>query len=303
MNSKNNNLEFNVKKEEEGLALSEYLRNVGELSSRFIKKAIREGRISVNKNIERLSYKLKVGDIIEAQINREEEQNIIPEKMELKIIYEDKDIIVVDKPKGIVVHPTKRHFSGTLSNGLLYYFKEKGENSIVRLVNRLDMDTSGLILVAKNSYSHMALSRDMVKDEFVKSYLAVVHGNFDVKSGVIDKPIYRVGEGTIKRIIDDRGQRSITRFQVIDNYNDADLVKLTLETGRTHQIRVHLSSMGHPIFGDSIYGEEEVEYIDRQALHAYRLEFPHPTSREIIKLESQIPEDIASLIKKLTVVH
>ena len=299
MNSENNNLTFKVKKEEEGLALSEFLRNVGELSSRFVKKAIREGRIKVNNNAERLSYKLKIEDVIEAQINREEEQDILPEKMDLSIIYEDKDIIVVDKPKGIVVHPTKRHISGTLSNGLLYYFREKGDNSIVRLVNRLDMDTSGLIIVAKNSYSHMALSRDMVKDEFVKSYLAVVHGNLVEAAGVIDKPIYRVGEGMIKRVIDERGQRSITRFEVIEKYKDAELVKLTLETGRTHQIRVHLSSIGHPIFGDALYGEEELEYIDRQALHAYRLEFPHPTSREIIKLESEIPQDIKNLIEKL----
>lgn len=299
MNNTDNKLKFEVKTEEENLKLSEYLRNVAEFSSRSIKKAVREGRIRVNNNIVRLSFKLSHGDIIEVQINREEEQDILPEKMDLRIIYEDKDIIVIDKPKGIVVHPTKRHLSGTLSNGILYYFKEKGEGSIVRLVNRLDMDTSGLVLVAKNAYSHMALSRDMVKDEFIKSYLAIVHGNLKEKVGVIDKPIYRVGEGTIKRIIDERGQRSITKFEVIESFKDADLVKLNLETGRTHQIRVHLSNIGHPIFGDALYGQEEIDYINRQALHAYSLQFPHPTTGEIMKLESNLPEDMKQLIEKL----
>ncbi|QGU95523.1 RluA family pseudouridine synthase [Clostridium bovifaecis] len=299
MNNNENVLKLKVKLEEEELKLGEYLRYNAELSSRFIKKAAKDRRIKVNNKEVTLSYKLKSEDIIEVQVNKEEEQDIIPEKMDLDIVYEDQDIIVLNKPKGMVVHPTKRHLNGTLSNGLLYYFKEKKENSIVRLVNRLDMDTSGLIIVAKNAFSHMALARDMQKDEFVKSYLAIVHGNIKEKEGVIDKPIYRVGEGTIKRIIDERGQRSVTRFEVIKSYEDADLVKLTLETGRTHQIRVHLSSTGHPIFGDALYGEEENEYIERQALHAYRLEFPHPKDRRILKLESELPFDMKNLIFKL----
>lgn len=298
LNNKENILRLKVKIEED-IKLSEYLRCNAEFSSRFIRKATRDGRIKVNNEKVNLSYKLKDKDIIEIKIDKEEEQDIIPEKMDLEIVYEDEDIIVVNKPKGMVVHPTKRHLNGTLSNGLLYYFKEKNENSIVRLVNRLDMDTSGLILVAKNAFSHMALARDMQKNVFVKSYLAIVHGNMKDNKGVIDKPIYRVGEGTIKRVIDDRGQRSVTRFEVIERYNDANLVRLTLETGRTHQIRVHLSSIGHPIFGDALYGKEEKEYIERQALHAYKLEFPHPKSRKIIKLESDMPLDMKSLIDKL----
>lgn len=299
MNNKENILKLKVRLEEEELKLGEYLRYNAEFSSRFIKKAAKDRRIKVNNKEVTLSYKLKFEDIIEIKVNKKEEQDIIPEKMDLDIVYEDQDIIVLNKPKGMVVHPTKRHLNGTLSNGLLYYFKEKKENSIVRLVNRLDMDTSGLILVAKNAFSHMSLARDMQKDDFVKSYLAIVHGNIKDKEGVIDKPIYRVGEGTIKRIIDERGQRSVTRFEVIKSYKDADLVKLTLETGRTHQIRVHLSSIGHPIFGDALYGKEENEYIDRQALHAYRLEFPHPKDRRILKLERDLPFDMKNLIFKL----
>lgn len=298
-NTKENILKLEVKNKEDEIRISEYLRYHAEFSSRFIRKVARDGRIRVNNERVTLSYELKIGDIISIVVDKEEEQNIIPEKMDLDIVYEDEDIIVVNKPKGMVVHPTKRYLNGTLSNGLLYYFREKNDKSIVRLVNRLDMDTSGLILVAKNAFSHMALARDMQRDDFVKSYLAVVHGNMKEKGGVIDKPIYRVGEGTVKRVIDERGQRSITRFQVVESYKDAELVKLTLETGRTHQIRVHLSSLGHPIFGDALYGEEEKELIERQALHAYRLEFPHPKSRKILKLESELPLDMKELICKL----
>lgn len=299
MEEKNNILKIKVQIDEEEIRLNHYLKNHANCSSRFIRKAAREGRIKVNNENVRLSYMLKNDDIIELQINREENQDIVPEKMDLDVIYEDEDIVVINKPKGIVVHPTKRHQNGTLSNGVLYYFKEKNENSIVRLVNRLDMDTSGLVLIAKNAYSHMALSRDMQKDDFVKSYLAIVHGNLKEKSGVIDKPIYRVGEGTLRRVIDERGQRSVTRFKVVESYEDADLVELTLETGRTHQIRVHLSSIGHPIYGDSLYGKEENEYIDRQALHAYKLQIPHPKDGRILKLESDLPDDMKNLISKL----
>lgn len=299
MNSKANILKIKVELQEDCIKLGEYLRYNIEFSSRFIKKSARGGRIKVNNEKVTLSYELKNNDIIEIQLDKDEEQNIIPEKMDLNIVYEDEDIVVINKPKGMVVHPTKTHLNGTLSNGLLYYFKEKNEKSIVRLVNRLDMDTTGLVLVAKNAFSHMILARDMQKNKFQKSYLAVVHGNMKEKCGTIDKPIYRVGEGTIKRIIDERGQKSVTNFEVIERYNQADLVKLTLETGRTHQIRVHLSSIGHPIFGDVLYGKEESEFIDRQALHAFRLEFPHPTKRKIIKLESELPSDMNELILKL----
>ncbi|AEB76522.1 RluA family pseudouridine synthase [Clostridium botulinum] len=300
MESKDNIIKLKVEIQDEEIRLSHYLKNVAQCSSRFTRKAAREGRIKVNGENVRLSYMLKNDDIVELQINRKEEQDIIPEKMDLDIIYEDDDIIVVNKPKGIVVHPTKRHLNGTLSNGVLYYFNDKNENSIVRLVNRLDMDTSGLVLIAKNAYSHMALSRDMQKDDFVKKYLAIVHGNLNEDSGVIDKPIYRVGEGTLKRVIDERGQRSITRFKVVEQYKNASLVELTLETGRTHQIRVHLSSIGYPIYGDSLYGEEEPQYIDRQALHAYKLQIPHPKDGKILKLESDLPEDMKNLIRKLS---
>jgi 23S rRNA pseudouridine1911/1915/1917 synthase len=243
-------LEYNITEKEENMKLREYLRKVARLSGRLIKGAAITGRIEVNGKTAKLNHVLKIGDKVAFEVNKEESQNIEPEKIDLDIVFEDNDIIVVNKFPGMVVHPTKSYPVGTLANGLLYYFKEKNENCIVRLVSRLDMDTSGLILVAKNQFSHMALARDMQSENFQKSYLAVVHGNLDKKEGTIDLPIYRPADDSIKRVVDERGQRSITHYAVLEDYKEGSLIKLTLETGRTHQIRVHLSHLGHPIYGD-----------------------------------------------------
>lgn len=295
-----NKLEYKVEEQNVGKKLREYLRGEIELSSRLIRGAAKDGRIEVNGKVTKLNYVLRKNDLVSIIIEKEESQNVEPEKMDLEIVYEDEDIIVVNKQPGMVVHPTKSYQTGTLSNGLLYYFKEKGENCIVRLVSRLDMDTSGLIIVAKNQFAHMALSRDMNKESFKKGYLAVVHGNLDEKEGTINLPIYRGSDDSIKRVVDERGQDSITHYKVKENFDNSDLVELFLETGRTHQIRVHMAHMGHPLYGDRLYGiEGDEEYIKRQALHAYKLEFPHPRSGNIIELEAKLPKDILDLIQKL----
>lgn len=297
---KENKLIFKVAAEDEGLKLREYLKSKQKLSSRLIKGAAIEGRITVNDKITKLNYVIKHNDEIGFNVVKEESQNIDPEKMDIEVVYEDSDIIVVNKRPGIVVHPTKSYPSGTLANGLLYYFKEKGENCIVRLVSRLDMDTSGLIIIAKNQFSHMALARDMSNENFEKSYLAIVHGNIKEKQGIINLPIYRTGGDTIKRVVDERGQESITHYKVVESFNKGDLVQLTLETGRTHQIRVHLTHLGHPLYGDSLYGlEDDSNYIERQALHAYKLKFPHPRTGDILELETDIPEDMKELLDKI----
>lgn len=297
----NNNLEYRITENEKDKKLREYLRSNAKLSGRLIKGAAIDGRIKVNQAVTKLNYVLKVGDLISFQVEKEESQNIEPEKIDLDIRYEDEDLIVVNKMPGMVVHPTKSYPRGTLANGLLYYFKERGENCIVRLVSRLDMDTSGLIIVAKNQFSHMSLARDMQSENFKKSYLAVVHGKLHDKEGTIDLPIYRTGDGSIKRVVDEKGQRSITHYKVIDSFDEAELLELTLETGRTHQIRVHLSYLGHPIFGDTLYGiEGDKDIISRQALHAYKLSLPHPRTGEILTLESELPCDIKSLISKIS---
>lgn len=291
-------LKYIVTKEHEGRKIKDYLKNVQGFSTRFIRGAAFSERILVNNKAVRLSYIIKEKDTVEVEVTKEESQNVEPEKMDIEVAYEDMDVIVINKAPFMVVHPTKSYQHGTLSNGLLYYFKEKGENCIVRLVSRLDMDTSGLVLIAKNQFAHMALARDMNLPEFKKEYIAVAHGHIQPKLGTIDKPIYKE-EDSLKRIIDERGQRSITHYEVLESYKEGEKIKLSLETGRTHQIRVHLSGLGHPIFGDSLYGFEEKEYIKRQALHAYKLEFPHPRDGRIVKIETDIPQDMQELIVKL----
>lgn len=293
-------LTYIISEKEDHMKLRDYLKNKAQMSGRLVKGAALSGRIEVNSKTAKLNYVLKTGDVISFKVTKEESQNIEPEKMDIEVIYEDSDIIVVNKSPGIVVHPTRSYPNGTLANGLLYYFKEKNENCIVRLVSRLDMDTSGLIIIAKNQFSHMALARDMQRDDFVKSYLAIVHGSLSEKWGTIDGAIYRPTDDSIKRIVDERGQKSITHFRVLESYNLGDLVELTLETGRTHQIRVHMSHIGHPIYGDPLYCEEDDKnFIARQALHAYKLSFPHPRTGGILKLESKLPEDMQELIKKI----
>lgn len=296
---KSNFLEIEVKEDLPKVKLRDYLKYNHDLSTRLIKKAGMEKRILVNEEIKKLNYIVTKGDYIKIDLNREENQNIDPQNIPIDIVYEDEDIIVVNKPPYMVVHPTKSHRDGTLANGVLYHFKEQGEDCIVRLVSRLDMDTSGLVIIAKNQHSHMFLSKEMSTNSVEKIYLAIVHGRLKEKCGTINKSIGRPSLESIKREVMEDGQNSITHYEVLEEYEEASLVKLKLETGRTHQIRVHLSYMGNPIYGDSLYGREDDNFIMRQALHAHKLKFIHPKTKKEITLESPIPQDMKNLIDKI----
>jgi 23S rRNA pseudouridine1911/1915/1917 synthase len=296
-------LEKKVTNIEEGTKIREYLKTELGLSTRLIRSASINKKIFVNDQVVKMNRVLTLGETIKIDLEKDESQDIAPEKMDVDIVYEDEDILVVNKKPFMVVHPTKSYQSGTLANGVINYFMESNQNCIVRLVSRLDMNTSGLIIIAKNQFSHGMLSKEMTENKVEKRYLAIVHGIMEEKQGTIDQPIYKpegVENGT-RRIVDERGQRSITHYKVVEEFHDASLVECKLETGRTHQIRVHLNHLGHPIYGDTLYGygEEEEDLIKRQALHAYGLNFKSPRTGEELELRAELPEDMKELISKL----
>lgn len=296
-------LEKQVTNIEKGTKIREYLKAELGLSTRLIRSASLGQRIFVNNEVVKMNRVLNEGEIIKIDLAKDESQDIAPEKIDIDIVYEDDDILVVNKKPFMVVHPTKSYQSGTLANGVINYFMESGQNCIVRLVSRLDMNTSGLIIIAKNQYSHGMLSKEMTENRVEKRYLAIVHGIMKEKQGTIDLPIYKPEgiENGIKRIVDERGQRSITHYKVIEEFKESSLVECKLETGRTHQIRVHLSHLGHSIYGDTLYGygEEEEDLIKRQALHAYGLNFKSPRTGEELALRAELPDDMKELINKL----
>ncbi len=288
---------YNVGKEGQDVKIRDYMKENLNLSGRFIRGSAMDRRLRVNGKEVKLNYKLQEEDIIEVTVNAEESQNIEGEDLNIKVIYEDDDLLIVDKPPFMVVHPTKNHPMGTLANGVIHHFRSNNDNSIVRLVSRLDRDTSGLIMIAKNQFSHMNLAKSMEKNLIKKSYLAIIHRNLENQEGTIDLPIGRPTDETIKRAVLQDGQRSITHYKVKESYKEGTLVELVLETGRTHQIRVHLSYVGCPIYGEQLYSDfNDEELISRQALHAYALTLPHPRSGEILNFESALPEDMTKLI-------
>jgi len=272
-----------------------YLKEDMDLSSRKAKKLLSMG-IKVNDRKAYGDTKLKDGDILFWQENIGGDY-IDPEKMELSIIYEDNYILVVNKPPNLLVHPTKNNVKGTLANGIRYYFDKQGIKEPVRFFNRIDMNTSGIVVVAKSSQAHSLLSRDSAKT-MEKKYLAVVSGILSDKSGSIKLPISDDWDEAGRRHVLDKGKPAVTEYEVLEEYEKASLILIVIKTGKTHQIRVHFSSVGHPLLGDKLYGGPD-EDIDRQALHAWQLNFFYPISRKNISLEAALPSDMFMLLKKL----
>ncbi|WP_422485275.1 RluA family pseudouridine synthase [Gudongella sp. DL1XJH-153] len=282
---------------EETIDLKSFLKDKG-LSGRMISKALRSGEIKINSN------SCKGKDIVNKGARvyfrmEEEDSDMMPQKMDLEILFEDLDILVLDKKPFILVHPTPNHPEGTLSNGVAYYFIEKGIKRKVRILNRLDRDTSGVIVFAKNPYGHQQLAGQMEKGSIEKKYLAVVHGIVKSDSGLIDLPLGKHEDG-IRQTVRKDGLQALTKYRVMERMQDSTLLELELVTGRTHQIRVHLSHIGHPIMGDNLYSEMEAP-IDRQALHAYSLSFYTPRSGECVNIKTDMPEDMKKLIRLLKI--
>ena len=284
--------------EDENLTLKEVLLDKLNFSVRSLSKMKRYKTVKVNNKYIKPGDKIEKGDLIQVEI-MEDMADFKPQDLNLEILYDDFDIIMVNKPPFMVVHPTKSHFENTIANGVTDYIIKQNEKVKIRFVNRLDMNTSGLVIVAKNPFAQHVLSSEMKDDDFEKKYITVVKGIIEEDEGTINQPIYRPTDDSVKRVVDERGQESITHYKVIERLNDATVVEVKLETGRTHQIRVHMAHIGHPIIGDELYGFVDENLIKRQALHAYSLKFRQPRTKELLEFKADIPEDMKMLIQKL----
>lgn len=283
---------------ENRMLIAEYLSKFLGFSSRQAKKLLKEKKVRINGKPAYRDNKIMDGDILEIDMSEAPGNKIAAEAIELSIVYEDENILAVNKPPYMLVHPTPNHPSGTLLNAAAYYFSEKGEEKALRLLNRLDMNTSGIVVLPKSAAVHSRLEEMMESGRIRKFYLAVVEGVLEPNKGVIDKPIGKDEANPIRRRVRRDGQQAVTKYETVKKSGNYSLVRLELITGRTHQIRVHLSSLGHPIVGDSLYGKAS-ELIGRQALHASDMEFPDVYGIGIIKLHAGLPGDIEALVSML----
>ncbi|MCF6466696.1 RluA family pseudouridine synthase [Clostridium sp. Cult2] len=282
--------------EKSGESLEEFLFN-NKISGRFFRRLYRGKNVFINGVFKRKDNLLKEGDIVSIRMV-DEVENILPEPIPLDIIYEDVDLLVINKQPYTVVHQTKSHQKNTISNGISYYFKTKGINKKIRFINRLDMDTSGILLVAKSPFAHQQMALQFENNEVEKKYMVVVAGVVEKDQGIIDLPIGREEEQSIKKTVTPKGKDALTKYKVLERYKETSLLDVQILTGRSHQIRVHLSHIGHPIIGDTLYYEPS-EYIERQALHSHYLKAKLPRSKEIIEFKAPLPKDIVNLINHL----
>ena len=251
------------------------------LSSRLFNKLVKNKKIYLNSYESDTRNIANINDVITIDLNyNEDNSNIVPTKMELNIIYEDEGLLILNKPAGIPVHPSMLHYTNSLSNGVRFYFDSIGLKKKIRPVNRLDLDTSGLIIFAKNEYVQEHLIKQMSNGTFRKEYMCLAEGIFENTSGTINAPIARKQGSIIERCVSDNGQTAITDYEVIKTFDNYSLVKCVLKTGRTHQIRVHMAYFGHPLVSDTLYGNGKSNLIERQALHSYKIRFLHPITLE-----------------------
>lgn len=295
-----------VNEENVGKRVDGFIPNVQkDISRSMVQKLIENENIKVNNKKTKYSYKLKLNDEIEISVPEAKEINLKAQDIPLEVIYEDKDIIVINKPKGMVVHPANGNPDGTLVNAVMSLCKDSlsGIGGEIRpgIVHRLDKDTSGAIIVAKNDKAHINLSEQLKNHEVKKTYLALVRGIIKENEATINMPIARSKKDRKKMAVDKEGKEAITHFKVLGRYkNKYTLLQINLETGRTHQIRVHLSYIGYPIIGDEVYSNGKNEWnISGQCLHAWKLEFLHPITNKKISLEAEIPEYLGNIIKEL----
>lgn len=275
------------------LTLREFLES-SDISGRLARKLYKEKNILVNGKFLRKDLKVKNGDKITLLLGEEKEE-LLPEEMDMDIVYEDMDLLILNKSPNMVVHPTKSHQENTLSNGIAYHFMKNGIKKKVRFVNRLDMDTTGLLIVAKNSFSHQQMALQFENNTVVKKYMAIVNGIIENDQGIIDLPIGREEDKSIRKEVDSHGQSALSEYKVVKRLQDKTLVEVRIYTGRSHQIRVHMSHIGHPVLGDSLYGEKSA-LIDRQALHSFYLKCIHPRTKKVMEFTAELPMDMKKII-------
>lgn len=276
--------------------VNDVLINEFQFSSRLMSKLIKNKKIYLNNSFCDTRKSINYNDEIVVDLSgKENNSNIVATNMDLDIIYEDDWFLVVNKQPGIAVHPSSLHYSDSLSNGVKFYFDKIGLKKKIRVVNRLDYNTSGIVVFAKCEYIHEQFSKQMMQHIFQKEYLCIINGFLDNSYGIIDLPIDRKQGSIIERCIDKNGQKSITHYEVLKTFSDYSLVKCILETGRTHQIRVHFSAIGHPLLGDTLYGIAS-NLINRQALHSNKIDLIHPITKEHLSFESLLPNDMKKLV-------
>ena len=294
-----------VNENDKGKRLDIYIaENFNELSRTMIKKLIESNNILVNDKSEKVSYKVQANDNISIDVPEAKETKLKAQEIPLDIIYEDSDIIVVNKPKGMVVHPANGNPDGTLVNAILSICKNSlsGIGGELRpgIVHRLDKDTSGLIIVAKNDKAHINMSEQIKERNVKKTYIALVRGNVPEEEATINMPIGRSTKDRKKMAVTKNGKQAITHFKVLKRYSKYTLLEIKIETGRTHQIRVHMAEIGYPVVGDAVYSSGKNEFgIEGQMLHAYKLEFMHPITNKHMELTAPLPQYFEEILKKL----
>lgn len=300
------NTKFEATEQDAGKRLDAWLTvKLEKFSRSYVEKLIEDGSVQVNTKREKAGYKLKIKDSVTVSIPEPVLLEVKAEDIKLNVLYEDEDIIVINKPRGMVVHPAAGNYSGTLVNALLEHCKGSLSdiNGVIRpgIVHRIDKDTSGVLVVAKNNSSHGKLSDRLKKHDIQRVYIAVAEGIIREDSGKIDAPVGRHPVERKKIAVDVKnGRRAVTHFKVLERFKEATLLELRLETGRTHQIRVHMSYIGHPLVGDMVYGKKKQKYgFEGQALHARLLGFVHPGTGEYVQFEAEPPVEFLALVEKL----
>lgn len=296
-------LTIEITEEMAGVRIDKAVSSIDEDWSRSqIANWVKDGAVKVNGETVKPNYKVRLDDVIIVSPPLLEELDVVPEDLDLEITYEDADVLVVNKPRGMVVHPAPGHANGTLVNGLMFHCNDlSGINGVARpgIVHRIDKDTSGLLMVAKNDMAHTSLVDQLVKKTVTRKYVALVHGHIPHDKGTIEAPIGRDSKDRQKMAVIDKGKHAVTHFRVLERFGNFTLVECRLETGRTHQIRVHMKYIGFPLVGDPKYGPKKTMDIGGQALHAEVIGFDHPRTGEYLEFSAEPPAQFAELLESL----